>query len=102
MKSHRTLWIGCLICLLFLGIAGRAYVVQTVQTYGGSCEKLHGLPGVLQQAGFMPRGNCEMDKDHDSCKEGSCEVNGRKGHCEEKKLGHHQVTCVCMPNRPSR
>jgi hypothetical protein len=105
MKRNRTLLVGCMICLLFLGIAGRAYVLQTVQTYSGACEKLHGVPGLLQSAGFVPEGDCKVDpksdKDH-RCMEHACEVWGKKGHCEEQQLDTKTVVCVCVPDRPSR
>jgi len=101
MKRNRTLLVGCMICLLFLGIAGRAYVLQTVHTYSGACEKLHGVPGLLQRAGFVPEGDCKVDKDHD-CKSQACEVWGKKGQCEEQRLDPKTVICVCVPERPSR
>ena len=102
MKSHRTLFIGCIICLLFLGIAGRAYVLQTVHTYSGACGKLHGLPGVLQKAGFLPSGNCKVDPARNDCTSQSCEVNGRAGLCQKLQIDFRTFACVCVPQPPSR
>lgn len=101
MNSPKTLWIGCLICLLFLAIAGHAYVVQTVHVYSGSCEKLHGMPGVLQRAGFVPSGNCKMNRDH-NCMSTACEVNGKLGHCTTQPVNRYSFICVCVPDKPSR
>jgi hypothetical protein len=114
MTRKRTLWIGCLICLLFLTIAAHAYVLKTIATYSGACGKLSGFPGVLQQTGFMPHGDCKVDPVN-GCSSQSCEVNGRAGHCvqlrwkdeddkqdDQGDKGDKKVLCICKPNRPSR
>ena len=96
------MFIGCILCLLFLGIAGRAYVLQTVHTYSGSCEKLHGLPGLLQKVGFLPSGNCKVDTTKNGCTAQSCEVNGRAGQCQKLQIDRRTFICLCVPQTPSR
>ena len=90
------------------------FVIQTVQKYGGACDTLNGFPGVLQQAGFLPKGDCEVKiRDRDDCLKHMCKVNARPGHCvAERRPGDHDhdghehdrddFICICKPNHPSR
>src|ERR1039457_4252507 len=83
MRTHKTVVACCLLGVLFLGVSsGAVLVIQTVQKYGGACDTLNGFPGVLQQAGFLPKGDCEVKiVDREDCLKHMCKVNGRPGHC---------------------
>ena len=116
-KVYQPLIVCILLCLVFLGVAsGAVFVLQTVQAYTGVCEELDGLPGVLQQVGFMPRGTCRFDDDRDKgerangddrhkqkkCRPGECTVDGRKGKCIEVTSPAGETMCTCKVLNVSR
>lgn len=113
MGLKKTLVFCCLIGLLILGVASAtAFVKSTAIEYGGACDSLDGVPGLLQSSGFVPRGTCPKpgdpdhlnagDSDHDiDCNRGPCEVHGKDGHCV-KNLVHKKHYCQCVPNKISR
>lgn len=110
MKTHKTAIMRFLLSALCLGVcSGAVLVIQTVQTYGGSCDKLNGFPGVLQTAGFLPEGSCNpRPRVRDDCHKNHCLVNGKQGTCVPQALPKSEVkglkdfTCVCEPVHPSR
>ena len=115
MRTHKTVVACCLLGVLLLGVSsGAVLVIQTVQKYGGACDTLNGFPGVLQQAGFLPKGDCEVkNRDRDDCLKHMCKVNGSPGHCvAERRPGDHDhdghkhdrddFICICKPNHLSR
>ena len=69
--------------------------------YSGVCDALPGFPGMLQSAGFMPKGNCEFDGRRQECSDGPCKVNGKTGHCV-KQVVLKKTTCVCEANKISK
>jgi hypothetical protein len=103
MKMHKTAVLFCLWGALFLGVSSSAaFVAHTVAAYSGACEKLDGLPGMLQSAGFIPRGDCKLV--HGDCpgpKNEYCEVGGKLGHCIKDVIDGKHV-CVCVRDRVSR
>jgi len=93
----RTKILIAVICLLSLGAAsGAAFTLRTISLYSGACEPLTGFPGMLQSTGFLPRGNCTLERGG-VCSEEPCKVDGKKGHCV-KRLVEHKVVCECKPN----
>src|SRR5579863_10342692 len=100
MRTRRKILIA-VICLLSLGAAsGAALTMRTIAMYSGVCDTLGGFPGMLQQTGFLPRGNCNLERDG-HCSEEPCKVDGKKGHCVKREVDHKTV-CECKPNRTSR
>jgi hypothetical protein len=116
MKPRRKLIVSSLMCLLLLAIAsGTVLVRSTAAAYCGVCDSLDGFPGVLQKAGFVPRGHCRdrdrNDGDHDrddKCVPKACVTDpddgdkpNRKGHCARREIREKHF-CVCVPNRISK
>jgi hypothetical protein len=114
VKFSKPLIVCSLVCLIFLGVAsGAAFVLNTVQTYSGACEKLDGFPGMLQQVGFVPSGTCKVDEGgdngqrvddgkHKKCKQGDCTVDGKKGTCVEVSSDRGDTMCTCKVKNESR
>ena len=121
MRAYKSIVICCFLCLFSWGVAGSVkYLAKTIGIYSGACEKLPGLPGVLQAAGFVPKGNCKFgdddDKDEDSgkdkgkkhqCPPSACKTDdGKKGTCTPDPSHlckrHHQPVCVCKVENVSR
>src|SRR5580700_8321194 len=103
MRINKRIVLYCLLGALFLGVAsGAALVSHTVTMYSGACEKLNGFPGLLQSAGFVPRGECHMveGKCSDPVHNG-CTVDGKKGHCV-RQVTNAGAICVCVKDRISR
>jgi hypothetical protein len=103
MKMHKAVVLSCLWGALFLGVSSSAaFVAHTVAAYSGACEKLDGLPGLLQSAGFIPIGECHYingvcpARGHETCR-----VDGRRGHCVSRLIDHYPI-CVCERDRISR
>jgi len=93
-----------MICLLFLGAAsGAAFTLKTITLYSGVCDALPGFPGMLQSAGFVPKGDCRLETRgrERECSDEPCKVNGKTGHCV-KQVVLKKATCVCVPNKISR
>jgi hypothetical protein len=69
------------VLILCIGLGqGAVLVFQCVETYSGYCADLGGLPGLLQETGFIPKGNCIPKKGQCG---GECEVgnSGKRGKC---------------------
>jgi len=99
MRNRRSLLTVCLLALLLAGIAsGSVFVIHTIRTYDGTCEKLAGFPGLLQGTGLLCTGNCGNAW---HCNDGPCTVGGKPGHCQEQWEGHERH-CVCVPTHISR
>ena len=92
------------VCVLALGTWGATSVRAMVNTYSGVCGSLDGVPGLLQKAGFVPRGNCKaivpIGPDH-KCRASACEVAGKAGHCLQVGDGK-KYYCACRVDRTSR
>jgi hypothetical protein len=112
MKPRRKLIVSSLMCLLLMALAsGTVLVRSTAAAYCGVCESLDGFPGVLQKAGFVPKGNCHLNGDRDKddkCVPKACVTDpddgdkpNRKGHCVRREIREKHF-CVCVPNRISR
>lgn len=91
--------------LLVIGVIVVLLLVHTISAYAGTCETLSGLPGILQAAGFVPRGGCPKPSSGVPCG-GPCLVggSGRAGTCTPKPpphTGHSPKNCVCIPNKVS-
>jgi hypothetical protein len=127
MKSHakwlhfkisKPFIVCLLVCMVFLGVAsGAAFVLKTVQSYSGACGTLAGVPGILQAALFIPKGDCKFGDDDDpdahpknhKCPPSACSVDGHKGKCEPDSSSppllcqrHHRPVCVCEVENESR
>ena len=121
MKHYKSTIICTFLCLFSWGVAsGVKYVAKTVGVYSGACEKLPGFPGVLQAAGFVPKGNCNFgdddDKDadakkdkgkHHQCPPSACTTaSGKKGKCgpdsSHRCKRHNDPVCVCQVVNVSR
>jgi hypothetical protein len=111
MKVNTKVLVCCIVCLVFVGVAsGAAFVFKTVQTYSGACDKLDGFPGVLQEVGFVPKGDCKFvitdrnkDRDKDDCPPHACEVKGKEGICtfaQRDETG--KPSCFCKVKKVSR
>jgi hypothetical protein len=100
---------SCLLAFVLTGIAsGAVYVVRTVQTYDGACEKLAGFPGLLQGVGLVSTGNCRSTELRD-CKNQPCTVDGKPGHCtvqdaddQDDKKHDDKKHCVCVTKHISK
>ncbi len=110
MRMHKAMVKWGLLAALFLGASsGSVHVFRTVSTYSGACASLGGFPGALQQAGFLPKGDChnsKIDKDH--CQHHACTVNGKPGFCAaaprpggDKDKDKDDYICVCKVNKIS-
>jgi hypothetical protein len=109
MRTQKAVVTFCLLSALFLGVSsGAVLVIKTVQKYSGACDTLNGFPGVLQQAGFMPKGDCQVSPRHPrECLEHTCRTKaGKLGRCESVRVGHDHdrddFICVCKPNHVSK
>lgn len=118
-RAHRAIAIGCVVCMVFIGAAsGAAFVLKAVRTYSGACETLAGVPGILQAALFIPKGNCDFGdaddpnadpKPNHKCPPSACSVDGHKGTCGPDNSDppvlcqrHHKPVCVCIVGKESR
>jgi hypothetical protein len=114
MRVYKSTIICCFLCLFSWGVAsGVKYVARTIGIYSGACETLTGIPGVLQAAGFVPKGDCQFrdgdgdkdknDKDKDECPPHACTVDGKKGKCKFiPGDNNHKAMCFCKVKNVSR
>jgi hypothetical protein len=98
----RSIILLCIICLLGVGLAsGAVFTLRTIAMYSQVCsDNLHGFPGLLQAAGFVPGGACKVNAAGACLSSQACVVNGKRGHCDHQRKGT-QNFCICIPNGPS-
>src|SRR5437868_1287331 len=91
----------CIICLLAVGLAsGAVFTLNTIAMYSQVCaDNLQGFPGLLQGAGFIPKGPCKVSPNGACSTSQACEVNGVKGNCRTQGK---PTICVCIPNKASK
>ena len=95
MKKRITTLV-CIACLSVGLASGAAFTLRTIALYSGACNDLDGFAGLLQSAGFVPRGKCKTDI-HGACvTPQACVVNGVKGHCVSEVV-NHKTYCICKP-----
>ncbi len=84
--------------VIVIGIVAALLTVYTISAYAGTCSKLGGVPGVLQEAGFVPNGACQARGPEGNHCGGSCVISGKHGKCEARRTGRQdEVICVCVP-----
>ncbi len=113
MRVKKKIVLSGFVCLLLVGLASATvFVRQTSAAYCGVCDSLDGVPGVLQRAGFIPRGDCRADtKKHEPCVHHECMTQHKKGHCKLQKRidpdehkgdhDHDDFVCWCVIDKIS-
>lgn len=103
--SKRVLWCVAAVVILLatLGIPrSLAYIGATRALYlhAAPCTELHGFPGLLQTVGFVPRGDCQVDRDKGGCHDSrECTIRDRpSGKSEKGKCtpGDDRRSCFCV------
>jgi hypothetical protein len=105
MRNRRALLLAVVAISLTAVSTGYAYMYVTIAqyTYAAPCGRLTGLPGVLQAANFIPKGDCEVDLGKGGCHDRrECTISnppsGKKqsGNCTPSADGKN---CLCVAKR---
>jgi len=83
MKKLRYKLATCVSLALVLLIVGAICTVQTIHAYAGVCSTLHGVPGLMQRAGFFATGTCVGKPGGTLCGAGgACTLSGQGRTCK--------------------
>jgi hypothetical protein len=109
LKLRLSKSIGPAVVLGGIGLSGSLmYIHATIAKYEHTapCYKLSGMPGVLQAAHFIPKGDCIVDLQKGGCHDRRvCKISNppsggsKTGHCTS--TSNHQ-NCVCIADREGR
>ena len=89
--------------LVLLSI-GAVFTAQTIHAYTGVCSPLHGIPGLMQRAGFFAAGTCVAKPGGAICAAGSaCTISAQQsGTCKNTGKPGGTPICTCVANPVSQ
>src|SRR5690349_3036300 len=102
MNKKRWVFPVILACITLLCVtSATAYVLHTKEQYDGTCTKLVGVPGMLQNLYFVSSGSCQTKNDGVTCQNNNnCKVVTNPttgattaGRCTQ--VNSPQKACVC-------
>ena len=98
MKVRR--FVAVLVFALIIGgIGAKQGWAYMQKSYGGSCAKLDGFPGLLQKMNLLAIGNCSLNKNN-KCKNpgGMCTVPSGTGTVTGTCTNTPKLDCQCVAN----
>jgi len=83
-------------------VAFAMFTIFTIVSYGGTCSKLPGFPGLLQEAGMVAAGPCASTNKGQVCSSAACTTADRKpGKCQNI-AATGPANCVCVERTVSK